>query len=560
MSCFPCFGSKNTESNEHEDLPVAQAKENPSSQPPVNTTSEPATQPDNQKQESVATTSSAPPPTTNTNEANDVPNGSARSFTFRELAMATKNFKRESLLADTGFGKVYKGTLATGQVVTVNQLDKHGTKANKEFLVEVMALSLLEHPNLVDIIGYCTDGDQRVVVYEYTLKGSLKDSLHDIPPEKEPLDWMTRMKIASGAAQAMEYLHEKINPPVLYRNFKSTNILLDENFEPKLTDYGLVKLETDSGNSMHQRVVGNVGSAPEYEQTGELTPKSDVYSFGIVLLELITGRKALDTNYPINEQNLVIWAQPYFKEPKRYPELADPQLKGAFSEKSLNQAVGVAAMCVQEEPSVRPFISDVVAALGFLTVAGPPIPPPQTNDSHPKNHDSSSSSSSSTEPEQDSEDGDQQSPIKIKDNKIQYDDEDESGSLSSESLYNEDDYDEEESQEEESQQEEISFKSKSKPKSIKRKVTLKKEDPCVGITSKRRSNGLQTDSSLRKKSEDIKSSKDNKSVDVSSSKKGPDAFQNDQINMRTHSRRPNGKKLLENGDSSSDWSLSSDDG
>ncbi|XP_024969594.1 probable serine/threonine-protein kinase PBL24 [Cynara cardunculus var. scolymus] len=557
MNCLPCFGSKNPENNEHEDLPVAQAKGNPSSQPPA--PSGPASQANDQKQESVVaaspTSAAAPPPppptATNTNEANDAPNGSARSFSFRELAMATKNFRRESLLAESGFGKVYKGTLGTGQVVSVNQLDKHGTKANKEFLVEVMTLSLLDHPNLVDLIGYCADGDQRILVYEYMLKGSLNNNLHDVPPESEPLDWMTRMKIASGTAQGMEYLHEKANPPILYRNFKSTNILLDENFEPKLTDYGLIKLENDSGNSMQQRIVGNVGSAPEYEQNGELTPKSDVYSFGIVLLELITGRKALDTSRPMDEQNLVIWAQPYFKEPKRYPELADPQLHGAFPERSLNQAVGVAAMCVQEEPSVRPFISDVVAALGFLTVAPPAgsSSPTTTNHPHQKTHDSSSSSSSSSaEPEQGqkygsedlsssySEDVDEQSPIKIKSNKIEYD-EDRSGS-SSESLYNEDDYDEDESQ-----QEETNYGSKSKPKSIKRKVTFEKESP-----------------NLCKKSVDRKSSKNNKTADVSLSKKSDNVFQNDQpkSNCKLSPRRSKSKKL-ENGDSS-DWSLSSDDG
>ncbi|KAI3758217.1 hypothetical protein L6452_05770 [Arctium lappa] len=579
------FFSKNSESNEHEDFPVAQAKGNPSSQPlAVNTTSTaspsgPANQADNEKQESDATASPAvaatPSSATNTNEANDVANGSARNFTFRELAMMTKNFRRESLLGESGFGKVHKGTLGTGQVVTVNQLDKHGTKATKEFVVEVMALSLLDHPNLVDLIGYCADGDQRILVFEYTLKGSLKDNLHDVPPEREPLDWMTRMKIASGTAQAMEYLHDKVNPPVLYRNFKSTNVLLDENFEPKLTDYGLIKLEIDSGNSMHQRIVGNVGCAPEYEQNGELTPKSDVYSFGIVLLELITGRKALDTSRSMDDQNLVIWAQPFFKEPKRYPELADPQLKGAFPERSLNQAVGVAAMCIQEEPSVRPFISDVVAALGFLTVAPPAgsSPRPQTdhvatrtNDPHHKTHDSSSSSSSG-EPEQDfeatsgqkydtedfsssySEDEDEQCPIRIKNNKIEYD-EDESGSLSSESLYNEDDYDEEESQ-----HEEMSYESKSKPKSIKRKVTFEKEDPCVRInSSKGRSDYFKTGSSFSKKNVDMKSAKNNKKDDDSLSSRS-----NTKINMQSSLRRSKSKKL-ETGDSSSDWSLSSDDG
>lgn len=129
----------------------------------------------------------------------------------------------------------------------------------------------------------------------------------EVSPEREPLDWITRMKIASGAAQALEYLHENRNPPILYRNFTSTNVLLDENLGPKLTDFGLVRLEIDTGNTMQQRMVHTVGCAPEYEQNGELTPKSDVYGFGVVLLELISGRKPLNTNLPVDEQNLTKW-------------------------------------------------------------------------------------------------------------------------------------------------------------------------------------------------------------------------------------------------------------
>ncbi|MFS7968214.1 putative protein kinase RLK-Pelle-RLCK-VIIa-1 family [Helianthus anomalus] len=146
-----------------------------------------------------------------------------------------------------------------------------------------------------------------VIHFHYDVLNLFFISLTEVSQEKEPLDWVTRMKIASGAAQALEYLHEKTNPPILYRTFTSPNILLDENLEPKLSDYGLVRLEIDTGNTMQQRMVSTVGCAPEYEQNGELTPKSDVYSFGVILLELITGRKALDTTLPMDEQNLTKW-------------------------------------------------------------------------------------------------------------------------------------------------------------------------------------------------------------------------------------------------------------
>ncbi|RWW58184.1 hypothetical protein BHE74_00034981, partial [Ensete ventricosum] len=213
----------------------------------------------------------------------------AQTFSFRELSAATKNFRRDCLLGEGGFGHVYKGRLETGQVVAVKQLDRNGLQGNREFLVEVLMLSLLHHPNLVNLIGYCADGDQRLLVYEFMPLGSLEDHLHYNPADKEPLDWNTRMKIAAGAAKGLEYLHDKANPPVIYRDFKSSNILLGEGYQPKLSDFGLAKLE--------------------YAMTGQLTVKSDVYSFGVVFLELITGRKAIDNARPTGEQNLVAWVR-----------------------------------------------------------------------------------------------------------------------------------------------------------------------------------------------------------------------------------------------------------
>ncbi|XP_056159935.1 probable serine/threonine-protein kinase PBL26 isoform X1 [Syzygium oleosum] len=337
-------------------------------------------------------------------------NITAQNFTFRELASATKNFRQECLLGEGGFGRVYKGTLqGTGQVVAVKQLDRHGLQGNKEFLVEVLMLSLLHHENLVNLMGYCADGDQRLLVYEFMPGGSLEDHLFvcttDIGPQQKPLDWLTRMKIAFGAAQGLEYLHDKANPPVIYRDLKSSNILLDEAFNPKLSDFGLAKLGP-AGDKMHvsSRVMGTYGyCAPEYARTGELTLKSDVFSFGVVLLELITGRRAIDTTKPTDEQNLVAWAQPKFRDPRSYPDMADPLLERRFPEKALNQAVAIVAMCLQEEASVRPLMSDVVTTLSFLLVAPPDTvaaPPPEP---HKRSQEANSSESDS---ESDEEKGD----------------------------------------------------------------------------------------------------------------------------------------------------------
>ncbi|TYH73498.1 hypothetical protein ES332_D05G333500v1 [Gossypium tomentosum] len=293
----------------------------------------------------------------------------AHTFTFRELAAATKNFRADYLLGEGGFGRVYKGRLeSTNQVVAIKQLDRNGLQGNREFLVEVLMLSLLHHPNLVNLIGYCADGDQRLLVYEYMPLGSLEDHLHDLPSDKRQLDWNTRMKIAAGAAKGLEYLHDKASPPVIYRDLKCSNILLGEGYHPKLSDFGLAKLGP-VGDKTHvsTRVMGTYGyCAPEYAMTGQLTLKSDVYSFGVVLLEIITGRKAIDNSRAGGEQNLVAWARPLFKDRRKFAQMADPLLQGQYPVRGLYQALAVAAMCVQEQPNMRPLIADVVTALTYL--------------------------------------------------------------------------------------------------------------------------------------------------------------------------------------------------
>ncbi|XP_030548919.1 probable serine/threonine-protein kinase PBL7 [Rhodamnia argentea] len=293
----------------------------------------------------------------------------AHTFTFRELASATKNFRSDCLLGEGGFGRVYKGRLeGTNQVVAIKQLDRNGLQGNREFLVEVLMLSLLHHPNLVNLIGYCADGDQRLLVYEYMPLGSLEDHLHDLPPDRKRLDWSTRMRIAAGAAKGLEYLHDKANPPVIYRDLKCSNILLDEGYHPKLSDFGLAKLGP-VGDKTHvsTRVMGTYGyCAPEYAMTGQLTLKSDVYSFGVVLLEIITGRKAIDNSKAAGEHNLVAWARPLFRDRRKFSQMADPTLQGQYPARGLYQALAVAAMCVQEQPNMRPVIADVVTALSYL--------------------------------------------------------------------------------------------------------------------------------------------------------------------------------------------------
>ncbi|KAJ8763658.1 hypothetical protein K2173_003130 [Erythroxylum novogranatense] len=298
-------------------------------------------------------------------------NISAEILSYRELSAATQNFNADNLLGEGGFGRVYRGFLErTNQVVAVKQLDRNGFQGNREFLVEVLILSLLHHPHLVNLVGYCADGDQRILVYDYMPNGSLEDHLLELPPGKKPLDWNTRMRIAVGAAKGLEYLHETANPPVIYRDFKASNILLDENFNPKLSDFGLAKLgPTGDKTHVSTRVMGTYGyCAPEYALTGQLTTKSDVYSFGVVFLEMITGRRVIDYSRSSEEQNLVAWATPLLKDRRKFTLMADPLLEGKYPLKGLYQALAVAAMCLQEEASIRPLISDVVTALEYLAL------------------------------------------------------------------------------------------------------------------------------------------------------------------------------------------------
>ncbi|KAJ4703164.1 Kinase family protein [Melia azedarach] len=294
----------------------------------------------------------------------------AHVFKYEELADATENFNPDCLVGEGGYGRVYKGYLDTiDQVVAVKQLDRTGNQGSREFFAEVLMLSLVQHQNLVNLIGYCADGDQRILVYEYMSNGSLDNHFLDLPPEKEPLDWFTRMKIAGGAAKGLEYLHDVADPPVIYRDFKTTNILLDSEYNPKLSDFGLAKLGPTGGKDhVSTRVMGTYGyCAPEYAMTGKLTKKSDVYSFGVVLLELITGRSSIDVTRPSEEQNLVIWARPLLRDKKKFTMIADPLLEGNYPRKGLYQALAVAGMCLEEDADARPFMGDVVTALEYLS-------------------------------------------------------------------------------------------------------------------------------------------------------------------------------------------------
>ncbi|PON40209.1 Mitogen-activated protein kinase kinase kinase [Parasponia andersonii] len=298
-----------------------------------------------------------------------------KPFSFAELKNATRNFRPDSLLGEGGFGFVFKGWIdentftaakpGSGMVVAVKKLKPEGFQGHKEWLTEVNYLGQLHHPNLVKLIGYCLEGENRLLVYEFMPKGSLENHLFRRGPQ--PLSWAVRMKVAIGAARGLSFLHDA-KSQVIYRDFKASNILLDADFNAKLSDFGLAKAgPTGDRTHVSTQVMGTHGyAAPEYVATGRLTAKSDVYSFGVVLLELLSGRRAVDKAKVGVEQNLVDWAKPYLGDKRKLFRIMDTKLEGQYPQKGAYTAATLAMQCLNNEAKLRPKMADVLATLEQL--------------------------------------------------------------------------------------------------------------------------------------------------------------------------------------------------
>ncbi|XP_068338633.1 probable serine/threonine-protein kinase PBL16 [Pyrus communis] len=297
------------------------------------------------------------------------------AFTFSELKIITANFRQDRMLGGGGFGSVYKGFITEDLREGIDPLPvavkvhdgDNSYQGHREWLAEVIFLGQLSHPNLVKLIGYCCEDEQRVLIYEYMARGSVENNLFS--RVLLPLPWSIRMKIAFGAAKGLAFLHEA-EKPVIYRDFKTSNILLDLDYNAKLSDFGLAK-DGPVGDKSHvsTRIMGTYGyAAPEYILTGHLTPRSDVYSFGVVLLELLTGRKSLDKSRPAREQNLTDWALPMLKEKKKVLNIVDPRLEGDYPVKGVQRAAMLVYHCLNRNPKARPLMRDIVDSLEPLQV------------------------------------------------------------------------------------------------------------------------------------------------------------------------------------------------
>ncbi|KAL0426036.1 UNVERIFIED_CONTAM: putative serine/threonine-protein kinase [Sesamum radiatum] len=289
--------------------------------------------------------------------------GWGRWYTLRELEAASNGLSDENVIGEGGYGIVYYGMLADNTKVAIKNLLNNRGQAEKEFKVEVEAIGRVRHKNLVRLLGYCVEGAYRMLVYEYIDNGNLDQWLHGDVGEISPLTWEIRMNIIIGTAKGLAYLHEGLEPKVVHRDIKSSNILLDRNWHPKLSDFGLAKLLNSERSYVTTRVMGTFGYvAPEYACTGMLNEKSDIYSFGILIMEIITGRAPVDYSRPPGEVNLIDWLKMMVGN-RKSEEVVDPKLPERPASKALKRVILVALRCVDPDAQKRPKMGHVIHML-----------------------------------------------------------------------------------------------------------------------------------------------------------------------------------------------------
>ncbi|KAG6541368.1 hypothetical protein Mapa_017237 [Marchantia paleacea] len=285
-----------------------------------------------------------------------------RKYSYKELNHATGNFSAANFLGEGGFGAVHRGVLPDGQSIAVKQYKLASSQGDMEFCAEVEVLNCAQHRNVVALIGYCMEENKRLLVYEFVCNGSLNSHLRG--QDRAPLEWQSRHKIAVGAARGLRYLHEECRVGcIVHRDMRPHNILLTHDFEPMVGDFGLARWHLTADFGIEKHVHGSFGYlAPEYARIGQITEKADIYSFGVVLLELVTGRKAVDISRPKGQQCLTEWARPLLEQPNSY-KLVDPCLKNRVADHEVYSMLHAASLCIRRDPQARPKISQVLRIL-----------------------------------------------------------------------------------------------------------------------------------------------------------------------------------------------------
>ncbi|CAE6257263.1 unnamed protein product [Arabidopsis arenosa] len=291
--------------------------------------------------------------------------GQLKRFSLREIQLATDSFNESNLIGQGGFGKVYRGLLPDKTKVAVKRLaDYFSPGGEAAFQREIQLISVAVHKNLLRLIGFCTTSSERILVYPYMENLSVAYRLRDLKAGEEGLDWPTRKRVAFGSAHGLEYLHEHCNPKIIHRDLKAANILLDNNFEPVLGDFGLAKLVDTSLTHVTTQVRGTMGHiAPEYLCTGKSSEKTDVFGYGITLLELVTGQRAIDFSRLEEEENILLLdhIKKLLRE-QRLRDIVDSNLT-IYDSKEVETIVQVALLCTQGSPEDRPAMSEVVKML-----------------------------------------------------------------------------------------------------------------------------------------------------------------------------------------------------
>lgn len=284
-----------------------------------------------------------------------------RHFTYQELQSATSGFSTGNFIGRGGCSQVYRGFLPDGQSVAVKILNS-SSKTEQELLSEVEILTLLKHNHVITLIGYCVEGLNHLLVYNFVSRGNLEENLHG-GKEKPILPWKVRLNVAVGVAKALDYLHNGFSQSVMHGDVKTSNILLSEEFEPQLSDFGLARWASTSSYITCSDVLGTFGYlAPEYFVYGKVNDKTDVYAFGVVLLELITGRKPIDTTNPKGQESLIMWARPLLQD-GNMESLVDKCLQNVYDTNEMHRMMLAATLCLRETSHYRPCMSRILKLL-----------------------------------------------------------------------------------------------------------------------------------------------------------------------------------------------------